>query len=115
LFHEFAVTLTGAIFMSLIVSLTVTPMMCAYLDLLGEDQNWLTRWSRRVFDGSLDFYRRTLNWSLDHPKTIMFALLVTVGLNVYLFIIIPKGFFPQTDEGRIGGNIRGDQSISYQS
>ncbi len=116
LFHEFAVTLTIAIFTSLLVSLTVTPMMCAYLDFgTGEDKNWLMRVARRTFDVSLDFYRRTLGWSLDNPKTIMFMLLVTVILNVYLLIIIPKGFFPEVDEGRIFGNIRGDQSISYQA
>ena len=116
LFHEFAVTLTIAIFTSLLVSLTVTPMMCAYLDFgTGEDKNWLMRVARRAFDSSLDFYRRTLGWSLDNPKTIMFMLLVTVILNVYLLIIIPKGFFPEVDEGRIFGNIRGDQSISYQA
>ena len=116
LFHEFAVTLTAAIFMSLLVSLTVTPMMCAYLDFsAGEDQNWLMRWARIVFEKSLDFYRRSLAWSLDNPKTIMFSLLVVVVLNFYLLTIIPKGFFPSVDEGRIMGNIRGDQSISYQS
>ncbi|MBN9544038.1 MAG: efflux RND transporter permease subunit [Alphaproteobacteria bacterium] len=115
LFHEFAVTLTLAIFMSLIVSLTVTPMMCAYLDFSKERENGFTRIARRVFEASLDFYRRSLAWSLDNPKTIMFTLLVAIVMNVYLLIIIPKGFFPQTDEGRIFGNIRGDQSISYQA
>jgi multidrug efflux pump len=116
LFHEFAVTLTAAIFMSLIVALTVTPMMCAHLDFnVKEDQNGLMRGARIAFDKSLDFYSRTLAWSLENPKTIMFGLLVAVVLNIYLFIIIPKGFFPQVDEGRIMGNIRGDQSISYQS
>ena len=116
LFHEFAVTLTIAIFTSLLVSLTVTPMMCAYLDFgTGEDKNWLMRVARQAFERSLDFYRRTLSWSLDNPKTIMFILLVTVILNVYLLVIIPKGFFPEVDEGRIFGNIRGDQSISYQA
>ena len=116
LFHEFAVTLTAAIFMSLMVSLTVTPMMCAYLDFNTEDdRNWFTRAARNIFEKSLDFYRRTLAWSLDNPKTIMFSLLVVVVLNVYLLIIIPKGFFPEVDEGRMMGNIRGDQSISYQS
>ena len=115
LFHEFAVTLTAAIGVSLIVSLTVTPMMCAYLDLLGEDENWLMCKSRAAFDHSLDFYRKTLSWSLDNPKTIMFILFVTIVMNVFLFTIVPKGFFPQVDEGRIFGNIRGDQSISYQA
>jgi multidrug efflux pump len=115
LFHEFAVTLTLAILMSLIVSLTVTPMMCAYLDFSKEREYGFTRLARRTFEVSLDFYRRTLGWSLDNPKTIMFTLLVTVAMNFYLLSIIPKGFFPETDEGRIFGNIRGDQSISYQA
>src|ERR1700678_1110532 len=116
LFHEFAVTLAAAIFMSLLVSLTVTPMMCAYLDFnVEEDQNWLMRGARTLFDKSLQFYCRSLVWSLDNPKTIMFSLLVVVVLNFYPLGIIPKGFFPEVDEGRIMGNIRGDQSISYQS
>src|SRR5471032_2511919 len=116
IFHEFAVTLTTAIMMSLIVSLTVTPMMCAYMDFtVDEDQNWLMRWSRRTFEAMQDFYRRTLSWSLDNPKTIMATLLVAVFLNFYLLVIVPKGFFPDTDNGMIMGGIRGDQSISFQS
>src|SRR5882757_7477143 len=116
IFHEFAVTLTSAILMSLIVSLTVTPMMCAYLDFtVNEDQNWLMRWSRRALDGMQNFYHRTLTWSLDNPKTIMATLLVAVVLNIYLISIVPKGFFPDTDNGMIQGGIRGDQSISFQS
>jgi multidrug efflux pump len=116
IFHEFAITLTTAIFMSLVVSLTVTPMMCAYLDFtVNEDQNWLMRWSRRNFEAMQRFYRRTLNWSLDNPKTIMAILFVAVGLNFYLLAIVPKGFFPDTDNGMIFGGIRGDQSISFQS
>ena len=71
--------------------------------------------ARRPSKRSLDFYRRTLSWSLDNPKTIMFILLVTVVLNVYLLVIVPKGFFPEVDEGRIFGGIRGDQSISFQA
>ena len=116
IFHEFAVTLTAAIFMSLIVSLTVTPMMCAYMDFsVKDDESWLMRWSRRTFEAMLDFYRRTLNWSLDNPKTVMFTLLVAVVLNVYLIMIVPKGFFPDQDNGTLQGGIRGDQSISFQS
>jgi len=116
IFHEFAVTLTTAIIMSLLISLTVTPMMCAYLDFtVEEDQNWLMSWSRKSFDAMQRFYRRTLNWSLDNPKTIMATLFVAVALNFYLIAIVPKGFFPDTDNGMIFGNIRGDQSISFQS
>lgn len=116
IFHEFAVTITTAIIMSLVVSLTVTPMMCAYLDFtVNEDQNWLMRWSRRSLGTMQNFYQRTLNWSLHNPKTIMATLLVAVVLNVYLLGIVPKGFFPDTDNGMIFGRITGDQSISFQS
>jgi multidrug efflux pump len=114
LFHEFAITLTLAIVSSLVVSLTVTPMMCAHLDFSRERESWFKRLARRAFEVSLDFYRRSLAWSLDNPKTIIFTLFVAVALNFYLLGIIPKGFFPEVDEGRIFGNIRGDQSISYQ-
>ncbi|HEY8255298.1 MAG TPA: efflux RND transporter permease subunit [Rhizomicrobium sp.] len=116
IFHEFAMTLTTAIVMSLIVSLTVTPMMCAYMDFtVNEDQNWLMRWSRRTFESMQDFYRRTLHWSLDNPKTIMAILFITIALNFYLMGIVPKGFFPDQDNGTLQGGIRGDQSISFQS
>ena len=116
IFHEFAVTITTAIILSMAVSLTVTPMMCAYLDFtVAEDKNWLMRWSRRTMDGMQDFYRRTLTWALGNPKTIMMTLLIAVGLNFYLLGIVPKGFFPDTDNGMIFGGIRGDQSISFQS
>ena len=116
IFHEFAMTLPTAIIMSLIVSLTVTPMMCAYMDFtVNEDQNWLMRWSRRTFEAMQDFYRRTLHWSLDNPKTIMAILFITVALNFYLMGVVPKGFFPDQDNGTLQGGIRGDQSISFQS
>jgi multidrug efflux pump len=116
IFHEFAITITTAIFMSLIVSLTVTPMMCAFLDFaVKEDQSALMRWSRRTLDAMQDFYRRTLTWSLDNGKTIMAILFIAVALNFYLLTIVPKGFFPDTDNGMIFGGIRGDQSISFQS
>ncbi len=116
IFHEFAITITIAIIMSMIVSLTVTPMMCAYLDFtVNEDQNWLMRWSRAAMDRMQNFYRRTLTWSLGNPKTIMAILAITVVVNVGLLVIVPKGFFPDTDNGMIFGGIRGDQSISFQS
>jgi multidrug efflux pump len=73
------------------------------------------RWSRRAFERMQDFYRRTLNWSLDNPKTIMTILFIAVALNFYLMGIVPKGFFPDQDNGTLQGGIRGDQSISFQS
>lgn len=115
IFHEFAITITTAIFMSLIVSLTVTPMMCAYLDFaVKDDDNSLMRWSRHTMTVMQDFYYRTLSWSLDNPKTVISIVLIAVALNFYLLTIVPKGFFPPTDNGTLQGGIRGDQSISFQ-
>src|SRR5262249_46285834 len=88
LFPEFAMTLTIAIMASLLVSLTVTPMMCAYMTFsAAEDEGRLMSMLRRTFDVSQDFYARTLAWSLDNRKTVVFSLLVAVGLNVYLLMI----------------------------
>jgi multidrug efflux pump len=116
IFHEFAVTLTVAIILSLFISLTVTPMMCAYMDFtVADDENAFMRWSRRTLERMTEFYRKTLVWSLDNPRTIMMTVLVAVVLNFYLIGIVPKGFFPDTDNGMIQGGIRGDQSISFQS
>ncbi len=117
LFNEFAMTLAIAILVSLIVSLTTTPMMCAFLSLAhgGDRPDGIKETSRKAFDYAHRFYERTLNWSLNNPLTILAILAITIGLNVYLFAIIPKGFFPIQDEGRIQGGIRADQSISFQS
>jgi multidrug efflux pump len=116
IFHEFALTLTLAIFMSLIVSLTITPMMCAHLPFgASEDETAITRTARRILDSCTAFYSRTLSWSLENPRTVMFSLLITVLLNVYLYTIMPSAFFPQTDEGRLNGSIRGDQTASFGS
>ncbi|MDB5735139.1 MAG: nodulation protein [Alphaproteobacteria bacterium] len=116
IFHEFAVTLTVAILLSLVISLTVTPMMCAYMDFtVADDENAFMRWSRRMLERMTEFYRKTLVWSLDNPRTIMMTVLVAVVLNFYLIGIVPKGFFPDVDNGMIQGGIRGDQSISFQS
>lgn len=115
-FHEFAVTLTVAIILSMVISLTLTPMMCAYLDFsVEEDKNPLMAWSRRSFDWMQDFYRRTLGWSLENPKTIVAMVFIAILLNFYLIAIVPKGFFPSTDEGTMQGGLRADQSISFQA
>ena len=116
LFHEFALTLSLAIAFSLLLSLTTTPTMCAYLRLRrdGARPGRLMSVSERVFARALRLYDKSLSWSLDNPGTIMMVLALTIGLNVYLFTIIPKGFFPQQDTGSIIGFIRGDQAISFQ-
>lgn len=116
IFHEFAITLTVAILLSMVISLTLTPMMCAYLDFsVEEDKNPLMAWSRRCFDWMQDFYRRTLGWSLENPKTIVAMVFIAILLNFYLIAIVPKGFFPSTDEGTMQGGLRADQSISFQA
>jgi multidrug efflux pump len=118
LFHEFALTLSIAVLVSLVVSLTTTPMMCAFLVHSHAEEkkpNWLIRNSERVFIKVHRAYDLTLQWALGNPLTIMFILLVTVGVNIYLFTIIPYGFFPEQDTGRLVGGIRADQSISFQA
>ncbi len=116
LFREFAVTLSVAILISLAVSLATTPMMCAFLlhRESRERHGLLYRMSERFFVALISRYERSLGWALDHPRSIVLVLLVTLCLNVYLFVIIPKGFFPQQDTGRLIGGIRADQSISFQ-
>jgi multidrug efflux pump len=110
LFREFAVTLSVAILVSLAVSLTTTPMMCARL-LKGKFHHR----HGRVFAWMLRRYETSLAWSLRHPLLIMAVLGATVCLNVFLYIHIQKGFFPQQDTGRLIGTIRADQSISFQA
>ncbi len=116
LFREFALTLSLAIVVSLAVSLTTTPMLCSrFLRIRpNRQQGRLFRASERAFDSMLGFYRRTLSWSLSRAPLVALVLLATVVLNVYLFVIIPKGFFPQEDTGRMIGMIQADQSISFQ-
>ncbi|MGV8059174.1 MAG: multidrug efflux RND transporter permease subunit [Smithellaceae bacterium] len=117
LFREFAVTLSAAIVVSLVVSLTMTPMMCARLLRSKEELNtgWFYRKSEQVFESVLHFYRRTLHWALAHGRLMMSILLIVICLNVYLYIIIPKGFFPQQDTGALVGQIQADQNISFQA
>jgi len=115
LFREFAVTLSTAIVVSMIISLTATPMMCAYL-LRNERQQAHGRLylaSERAFDRLLALYHRTLRWVLHHPGLTLTALLLTVALNVLLIIISPKGFFPQQDTGAITGGMQGPQDASF--
>jgi multidrug efflux pump len=116
LFREFAVTISISILISLVISLATTPMMCAVLlrrD-TGERHGRLYWASERFFEAMLNFYRRTLTAALQHPASVMLILAVVVGLNFYLYAIIPKGFFPQQDTGRLVGSIQADQSISFQ-
>jgi multidrug efflux pump len=105
LFREFAVTLSVAIAVSMVISLTATPMMCAYLLKEVSVHNWMYRTSERAFDGLVNLYGRTLSVALRFRAITLVVLLATIGLNVYLFIRVPKGFFPQQDNGRIQGSI----------
>ncbi len=116
LFREFAVTLAVAIMMSLVISLTTTPMMCATL-LKGSTKRHgaVYRWSEGIFNWMRDKYDVTLGWALRHPRTIMVIVALTVATNVVLYAVIPKGFFPEQDTGRIGATIIAEQDISFQA
>ena len=115
LFREFAVTLTAAIGVSLLVSLTLTPMMCSKMlrQEHGRQHSWLYRANERMFDAVHGAYARSLRAVLRHPQMTLVILLVTMAVNIYLYVVIPKGFFPQQDTGRIGGVIVADQDISF--
>ncbi len=113
LFREFAMTLSLAIMVSLAISLTTTPMMCALFlrprPLLEGPR------PRTLFDRALSLYERTLAWSLRHSRLVILVLIVTILANFALFVIIPKGFFPQQDTGRLMGGLVADQSISFDA
>jgi multidrug efflux pump len=117
LFREFAVTLSVAILVSMVVSLTTTPMMCAKLlkHQRQESHGRFYRASEWFFDRMLRFYERTLGWVLRHQPFTLAVLLITIVLNVFLIRAVPKGFFPQQDNGTIHGGIQGAQDISYQA
>jgi multidrug efflux pump len=112
LFREFTATLSLAIVISMVISLTTTPMMCALILRLPDRAHRPQRLS--LLDRSVAVYERTLAWSLRHGRLVMLGLLITILLNVLLFTVIPKGFFPQEDTGLITGGIVADQSISFQ-
>ena len=117
LFREFAVTLSVAILVSLAVSLTATPMMCSRLLKHVDEQNRgrLYHLSERGFQWVLRSYERSLTWVLEHSALTLTVLLITIGFNIYLFNIVPKGFFPQQDNGTVFGGIQGSQDISFQA
>jgi multidrug efflux pump len=117
LFREFAIVLSIAIAVSMVVSLTATPMMCAQLLRSREKEKHgrLYQATERVFDGILHGYERSLSWVLRHQFVVLLITLATMGASVYLYIIVPKGFFPQQDTGRLNGSIVADQSSSFQA
>jgi multidrug efflux pump len=116
LFREFAMTITIAIVISLIVSLTTTPMMCAVVlrPERGERHGRIYRASEAAFEAMLRGYRRTLSIALRHPRLVMLVLLGVLGLNFHLYAIVPKGFVPQQDTGLLIGSIQADQNTSFQ-
>ncbi len=115
LFREFAVTLSVAILVSMLISLTATPMMCAHLLRARESHGKFYRTSERGFNWIVKSYGRTLSVVLRYPAITLGVLLATIALNVYLFIRVPKGFFPQQDNGRVMGAIQADQDTSFQA
>jgi multidrug efflux pump len=115
LFREFAVTLSTAILVSMAISLTTTPMMCAYIlkDQKHAKHGRMYRLSESFFDGMLTGYRRSLTWVIANPGPILVVLLLTIALNFALLAKIPKGFFPQQDTGVVFGQIQGPQDASF--
>ncbi|MFM2343928.1 MAG: hypothetical protein RLZZ210_537 [Pseudomonadota bacterium] len=133
LFREFAITLSVAILVSLFVSLTITPMLCAYwlkrqnkinIEIKQNHihqskfkilQNIISNSVNNILNILHNGYAKSLTWALNHVKTLMLIFFITIGFNVWLYINIPKGFFPQQDTGLIMGNIQADQAISFQA
>ena len=117
LFREFAVTLSVAIGVSLLVSLTTTPTMCAKFlrPLDKESHGQIYHFSERIFEGVLSIYRHSLQWVLRHQPLTLAVTIATAALSVYLYWIVPKGFFPQQDTGRIVGSVQAAEDISFQA
>jgi multidrug efflux pump len=117
LFREFAVTLSVAIGISLLVSLSTTPMMCSRLlsDVAHRSRGRFSRWTENAFNAMHSGYEHSLDWTLKVPWLMVLVFIATVGLNIYMYKSIDKGFFPQQDTGRLIGFVRADQSISFQA
>ncbi|MDR9864556.1 efflux RND transporter permease subunit [Pseudomonas baetica] len=115
LFREFSITLAAAIVVSLVVSLTLTPMLCArwLKPHTPGQENRLQRWSRKSNDWMVDKYATSLDWVLRHRRLTLLSLLITVGVNVALYVVVPKTFMPQQDTGQLIGFVRGDDGLSF--
>lgn len=115
LFREFSITLSVAIIVSLVVSLTLTPMLCArWLKPHTGEQNAFQRWSQRANDRMVAGYDRSLGWVLRHPRLTLLSLLVTIIVNIALYVVVPKTFLPQQDTGQLMGFVRGDDGLSFK-
>ncbi|WP_085700702.1 efflux RND transporter permease subunit [Pseudomonas sp. B26(2017)] len=115
LFREFSITLAAAIVVSLVVSLTLTPMLCArwLKPHKPGEENRLQRWSRRTNDWMVGKYATSLDWVLRHRRLTLLSLIITVGVNVALYVVVPKTFMPQQDTGQLIGFVRGDDGLSF--
>lgn len=115
LFREFSITLAAAIVVSLVVSLTLTPMLCArwLKPHTPGQENRLQRWSRKTNDWMVGKYATSLDWVLRHRRLTLLSLIVTVGVNVALYVVVPKTFMPQQDTGQLIGFVRGDDGLSF--
>ena len=115
LFREFSITLAASIVVSLVVSLTLTPMLCArwLKPHVPGTENAMQRWSMHLNDRMVRGYARSLDWVLRHKRLTLFSLLVTIGVNVALYVVVPKTFMPQQDTGQLIGFVRGDDGLSF--
>ncbi|NLU01537.1 MAG: MMPL family transporter [Pseudomonas lundensis] len=115
LFREFSITLAASIVVSLVVSLTLTPMLCArwLKPHVPGTENAMQRWSNRLNERMVNGYARSLDWVLRHKRLTLFSLLVTIGINVALYVVVPKTFMPQQDTGQLIGFVRGDDGLSF--
>ncbi|WP_426808478.1 efflux RND transporter permease subunit [Pseudomonas sp. WOUb67] len=114
LFQEFSITLAAAIIVSLVVSLTLTPMLCArWLKPHQAEQTRVQRWSDKVHQRMVNAYDRSLGWVLRHKRLTLLSLLATIGINIALYVVVPKTLMPQQDTGQLMGFIRGDDGLSF--